>query len=70
MKHPSRGLAVLLIAVSTYLSGCATLEQMQNAITNLRRLQFKLDSVTTGTLAEVKLRSVLKKFLTQNEEKK
>jgi len=55
MKHHSRGFVVLLIGVSIHLFGCATLTEMQNAITNLRRLQFKLDSVTPGTLAGVDL---------------
>jgi hypothetical protein len=55
MKHYSRGHILLLISISIHLSGCATLAEMQNAITNLRRLQFKLDSVTSGTLAGVDL---------------
>jgi len=45
---------ILAFAIA-HFSGCASLEQMQNAITNLRRLQFKLDSVTTGILAGVDL---------------
>lgn len=54
MRNYSSGLVALLIIVSS-LAGCSALEQMQSAITNLRRLQFKLDSVTTGTLAGVDL---------------
>jgi len=38
-----------------HLSGCAALQQVQDALANLRRLQFKLDSVTPGSLAGISL---------------
>lgn len=47
----------LLFAI-VHLSGCSALEQMQNAIVNVQRLQFKLDSVTTGSLAGVDLSKI------------
>jgi len=55
MKHHSRSLIVVVLGIAISTSGCATLQEMQNAITNLRRLQFKLAGVTTGTLAGVDL---------------
>lgn len=38
--------------------GCATLQEMQNAMVNLKRLQFKLDGVNPGTLAGIDLSKV------------
>jgi len=38
--------------------GCADLRQMQDALLNVQRLQFKLDNVTAGTLAGVDLMRV------------
>lgn len=52
-KKWSGGLALLLM-----LAGCATLQEMQNALVNLKRLQFKLASVAPGTLAGVDLAKV------------
>jgi hypothetical protein len=39
-------------------SGCAELQHMQDALLNLKRLQFKLDNVAAGTLAGVDLTRV------------
>jgi hypothetical protein len=48
----------VMIVALVIISGCATLQQMQDAFVNLRRLQFKLDSVVPGSLAGVDLSSV------------
>jgi hypothetical protein len=40
------------------LSGCAELQQLQNTLANVQRLQFKLDGVTPGNLAGVNLSKV------------
>ncbi len=40
------------------ISGCAALQEVQNALVNLKRLQFKLDGVVPGTLAGVDLAKV------------
>ncbi|MDZ7269037.1 MAG: hypothetical protein ONB48_14995 [candidate division KSB1 bacterium] len=39
-------------------SGCAALQQMQDALLNVKRLQFKLDGVVPGTLAGVSLAKI------------
>ncbi|MGH7492354.1 MAG: hypothetical protein ACREOO_08160 [bacterium] len=48
-------LAAVLIALCP---GCAELQQMQDALLNLQRLQFKLDKVAVGSLAGVDLTRV------------
>ena len=47
--------AALLV---TWCSGCAELQQMQDALLNVQRLQFKLDNVAAGSLAGVDLTRV------------
>ncbi len=47
-----------LIVTSILLSGCAELQQLQNTLTNVQRLQFKLDGVTPGNLAGINLSKV------------
>lgn len=49
---------VLICFVILTLSGCATLQEMQNALVNLKRLQFKLDGVNPGKLAGIDLSKV------------
>ncbi|MEK7729739.1 MAG: hypothetical protein AAB354_15135, partial [candidate division KSB1 bacterium] len=44
-----------LLALLFLLAGCATLQEMQNALVNLKRLQFKLAGVAPGTLANIEL---------------
>jgi len=46
---------IIAAGVSLHLSGCAALEQAQNALINVQRLQFKLDGVTPGNLAGIDL---------------
>jgi hypothetical protein len=41
-----------------FISGCATLQQIQDTVLNAKRLQFKLDSVAPGTLAGVNLAAI------------
>ncbi len=51
-------LGLLLFVVLTALSGCATLQQIQDTLVNIKRLQFKLDSVAPGSLAGINLAAV------------
>lgn len=46
---------MLLLSVLLTICGCSALQEMQNALVNLKRLQFKLDGVVPGTLAGVDL---------------
>ena len=46
---------VVLVGMATWLQGCASLKQMQDALLNLKRLQFKLDNVVPGQLAGIDL---------------
>ena len=46
------------IAVALLCPGCAELRNMQDALSNVQRLQFKLDGVAAGSLAGVSLASV------------
>jgi hypothetical protein len=55
-QHTNLIFAALIAFV--HLSGCAALQQMQDALANLRRLQFKLDSVAPGALAGVDLSKI------------
>ncbi len=50
----------LFFALSVIIccSGCAALQEMQDTLLNLRRLQFKLDGVSAGLLAGVDLARV------------
>lgn len=52
----SWGLA--LVAGVAALAGCAALQEMQDALLNVKRLQFKLDGVVPGTLAGVSLAKI------------
>jgi hypothetical protein len=47
-----------MVVVIVNLLGCAAIQQVQDALVNLRRLQFKLDSVAPGTMAGVNLSKV------------
>jgi hypothetical protein len=49
---------LLAAAMIAFCGGCAELQQMQDALLNLKRLQFKLDRATAGTLAGVDLTRV------------
>lgn len=44
--------------LAAWLCGCAELQHMQEALLNLKRLQFKLENVTAGSLAGVDLSRV------------
>lgn len=55
-KRVSWGLA--LVAGVAALAGCAALQEMQDALLNVKRLQFKLDGVVPGTLAGVSLAKI------------
>lgn len=46
---------VVLVGMATWQQGCASLKQMQDALLNLKRLQFKLESVVPGQLAGIDL---------------
>ena len=46
------------LALLLLLSGCAALQEMQNALVNLKRLQFKLAGVVPSTLAGIELAKV------------
>jgi hypothetical protein len=50
--------AFLLFMIFAAVSACAVVQQMQDALANVRRLQFKLDSVMPGSLAGVNLAKV------------
>ncbi len=51
-------LRLLSVVVLMALSGCATLQQIQDTLVNVKRLQFKLDSVAPGSLAGIDLAAV------------
>ncbi len=55
-KKMSRALA--LAAAMIALAGCAALQEMQDALLNVKRLQFKLAGVVPGTLAGVSLAKI------------
>ena len=55
-KPPLLGL--LSFVVLTAFPGCATLQQIQDTLVNIKRLQFKLDSVAPGSLADINLAAV------------
>jgi len=47
-----------LIAALIFLSGCAAMQQIQDTLLNIKRLQFKLDSVAPGSLAGINLAAI------------
>lgn len=47
-----------LAAAMAAVAGCAALQEMQDALLNVKRLQFKLDGVVPGTLAGVSLAKI------------
>jgi hypothetical protein len=51
-------LTLLTIAIFVFVSGCATLQQIQDTLVNVKRLQFKLDSVAPGSLAGINLAAI------------
>jgi len=51
-------ICLLLIFSVVFLSGCASLQQLQDTLLNVKRLQFKLDGVTPGTLAGINLAAI------------
>jgi hypothetical protein len=55
-KLPLIGLLSFIVLMA--LSGCATLQQIQDTLVNIKRLQFKLDSVAPGSLAGINLATV------------
>lgn len=55
-KLPLIGLLSFIVLMA--LSGCATLQQIQDTLVNIKRLQFKLDSVAAGNLAGINLAAV------------
>jgi len=54
MTPPFKSLMIFSF-ILILLTGCATLQQIQDTLINVKRLQFKLDSVAPGTLAGVNL---------------
>ncbi|MDZ7288905.1 MAG: hypothetical protein ONB44_04045 [candidate division KSB1 bacterium] len=50
--------ALAAIFAFAMLSGCAALQQIQDTLLNVKRLQFKLDSVTPGNLAGINLAAI------------
>lgn len=50
--------ALFLILGALLISGCASLQQLQDTLLNVKRLQFKLDSVTPGMLAGINLAAI------------
>ena len=52
------GRSLCLFLTITSISRCAALQDVQNALVNLKRLQFKLDSVQPGMLAGVDLTKI------------
>jgi len=51
-------ICLLLIFKVVFLSGCASLQQLQDTLLNVKRLQFKLAGVTPGTLAGINLAAI------------
>jgi hypothetical protein len=47
-----------MTTVLIFLSGCAAMQQIQDALLNVKRLQFKLDSVAPGSLAGINLAAI------------
>lgn len=48
----------LLIFIFAFISGCASLQQLQDTLLNVKRLQFKLSGVTPGMLAGINLAAI------------
>jgi hypothetical protein len=55
-RLPALGLLSFIILMAFF--GCATLQQIQDTLANLKRLQFKLDSVAPGNLAGINLAAI------------
>ncbi len=55
-KLPSFRLLSLIVLMA--FAGCATLQQIQDTLVNIKRLQFKLDSVAPGSLAGINLAAI------------
>jgi hypothetical protein len=55
-KRPLLGLWPFIVLM--VFSGCAALQQIQDTLVNVKRLQFKLDSVAPGSLAGINLAAV------------
>ena len=51
-------LPTIALGVWLVIAGCSALQEMQNTLANLQRLQFKLDSVAPGNLAGINLAQV------------
>jgi hypothetical protein len=51
-------LAIVVLLTIILISGCASLQQLQDTLLNVKRLQFKLDGVTPGTLAGINLTAI------------
>jgi len=60
MKRHFKRLAIcsLLLFILAFISGCASLQQLQDTLLNVKRLQFKLSGVTPGTLAGINLAAI------------
>lgn len=54
----SRFTALFLVPGCMLISGCASLQQLQDTLLNAKRLQFKLAGVTPGTLAGINLAAI------------
>lgn len=54
----SRFTALFLVPGCMLMSGCASLQQLQDTLLNAKRLQFKLAGVTPGTLAGINLAAI------------
>jgi hypothetical protein len=50
--------ALISILCCLMFSGCATLQQIQDTLINVKRLQFKLDSVAPGSVAGINLAAI------------
>lgn len=59
MRCQFKSVALFLIILTIFLvSGCATLQQLQDTLINVQRLQFKLAGVTPGALAGINLAAI------------
>jgi hypothetical protein len=56
--RPRAAVILLWVSALSMIFGCAALQEVQNALVNLKRLQFKLDGVAPGALAGVDLSKV------------
>jgi len=60
MKRQSKILRRVFLSflIPALFSGCASLQEIQDALLNVKRLQFKLDGVTPGSLAGINLAAI------------